>query len=156
MVSRARHLPSRQVRVIRAIWLWMWSWGSPSRLVPCSQEVTMSPAASNRLLAAVDPDAVVAGAGDPGPGLQVLQRGPVGPEQDLLKRLFASGPVGASLLVSVQAGAALVFPQGGVQHRDRLGEGNRDVVVGGGLPGRLGGFAFEFDEPFGGGVRLGR
>jgi hypothetical protein len=23
------------------------------------------------------------------------------------------------------------------------------------LPGRLGGFAFEFDEPFGGGVRLG-
>ena len=48
MVSRARHLPSRKVRVIRAIWLWMWSWGSPSRLVPCSQEVTISPAGSNR------------------------------------------------------------------------------------------------------------
>jgi hypothetical protein len=30
------------------------------------------------------------------------------------------------------------------------------VVGGGGLPGRPGGFAFEFDEPFGGGVRLGR
>ena len=30
-----------------------------------------------------------------------------------------------------------------------------DVVVGGGLPGGPGGFAFEFDEPFGGGVRLG-
>ena len=28
-------------------------------------------------------------------------------------------------------------------------------VVGGGLAGRLGGFAFELDEPFGGGVRLG-
>ena len=32
-------------------------------------------------LAAVDPGAVVAGAGDPGPGLQVLQRSPVGPVQ---------------------------------------------------------------------------
>ena len=48
MVSRARHLPSRKVRVIRAIWLCTWSWGSPSRLVPCSQDVTISPAGSNR------------------------------------------------------------------------------------------------------------
>ena len=107
-------------------------------------------------LAAVNPGAVIAGAGDPGPGLQVLQRRPVRPVQDLLERLSASGPVGRSLLVSVQAGAALVLPQGGVQHRDRLGERDGHVVVGGGLPGGLGGFAFEFDEPFGGGVRLGR
>jgi hypothetical protein len=42
-----------------------------------------------------------------------------------------------------------------VQHRDGLGERDGDVVVGGGLPGGLGGFAFELDEPFGGGVRLG-
>jgi hypothetical protein len=48
------------------------------------------------------------------------------------------------------------FPQGGVQHRDRLGERDGDVVVGGGLAGGPGGLAFEFDEPFGGGVRLGR
>ena len=47
-VSSARHFPSLKVWVMRAIWLWMWSWGSPSRLVPCSQEVTISPAASNR------------------------------------------------------------------------------------------------------------
>ena len=106
-------------------------------------------------LAAVDPGAVVAGAGDPGPGLQVLQRGPVGPVQDLLECLLPPGPVGGSLLVSGQAGAALVLPHGGVQDRDGLGERDGDVVVGGGLPGRLGGFAFELDEPFGGGVRLG-
>ena len=43
-----------------------------------------------------------------------------------------------------------------MQNRDGLGERDGDVVVGGGLPGGLGGFAFEFDEPFGGGVRLGR
>jgi hypothetical protein len=48
IVSRARHLPSRTVLVMRAIWLWMWSWGSPSRLVPWNQEVTISSAASNR------------------------------------------------------------------------------------------------------------
>ena len=105
-------------------------------------------------LAAVDPGAVVAGAGDPGPGLQVLQRGPVGPVQDLLERLLPPGPVRSGLLVAGQAGAALVLPQGGVQHRDGLGERDRDVVVGGGLAGGLGGLAFELDEPFGGGVRL--
>ena len=43
-----------------------------------------------------------------------------------------------------------------MQHRDGLGEGDGDDGVGGGLPGGLGGFAFEFDEPLGGGVRLGR
>jgi hypothetical protein len=43
-----------------------------------------------------------------------------------------------------------------VQHRDRLGERDGHVVVGGGLPGGPGGLAFEFDEPFGGGVRLSR
>ena len=43
--------------------------------------------------AVVDPGAVVAGAGDPGPGLQVLERGPVGPVQDLLERLLPPGPV---------------------------------------------------------------
>ena len=106
-------------------------------------------------LAAVDPGAVVAGAGDPGPGLQVLQRGPVGPVQHLLELLFPPGPVRGGLVVAGEAGAALVLPDRGVQHRDGLGERDRDVVVGGGLPGRLGGFAFEFDEPFGGGVRLG-
>ena len=47
LVSTARHLPSASVRDIRAIWLWMWSCGSPSRLVPCSHEVTTSPAGSN-------------------------------------------------------------------------------------------------------------
>ena len=43
-----------------------------------------------------------------------------------------------------------------MQYRDGLGERDRDVVVGGGLPGRLGGLAFELDQPFGGSVRLGR
>src|ERR1700730_21097 len=60
------------------------------------------------------------------------------------------------MLVSREAGAALVLADGGVQHRDGFGEGDGDVVVGGGLAGGPGGFAFEFDEPFGGGVRLGR
>ena len=106
-------------------------------------------------LAAVDPGAVVAGAGDPGPGLQVLQRGPVGPVQDLLELLLPPGPVRGGLLVAGQAGAALVLPERGVQDRDGLGERDGDVVVGGGLPGGLGGLAFELDEPFGGGVRLG-
>jgi len=73
-------------------------------------------------LAAVDPGAVIAGAGDPGPGLQVLQRGPVGPVQHLLERLLPTGPVRSGLLVAAHPGAALVLPQGGVQHRDRLGE----------------------------------
>ena len=106
-------------------------------------------------LAAVDAGAVVAGAGDPGPGLQVLQRGPVGPVQHLLERLLPSGPVRGRLPVAAEAGAALVLPDRGVQDRDGLGERDGDVVVGGGLPGGLGGFAFEFDEPFGGGVRFG-
>ena len=106
-------------------------------------------------LTAVDPDAVVAGSGDPGPCLQVVKSGPVGPVQDLLERLFAPGPVRGCTLVSGLAGAALVFPDRGVQDGDGLGEGDGDVVVGGGLAGGLGGLAFEFDEPFGGGVRLG-
>jgi len=105
--------------------------------------------------AAIDPGAVVAGAGDPGPGLHVLKCGPVGPVQDLLELLLLFSPVRRRLLVSGEAGAALVFPDGGVKHRDGLGERDRDIGVGGGLPGGLGGFAFEFDEPFGGGVRLG-
>jgi hypothetical protein len=42
-----------------------------------------------------------------------------------------------------------------VQHRDGLGERDGHVVVGRRLPGRLCGFASEFDEPFGGGVRFG-
>jgi hypothetical protein len=47
-------------------------------------------------LAAVDPGAVIAGAGDPGPGLQVLKRSPVGPVQDLLEPLLAP-PVRGSI-----------------------------------------------------------
>ena len=69
-------------------------------------------------------------------------------EPDGFGELDVAEPVG-------EAGATLVFPQGGVQDRDGLGEGDGDVVVGGGLPGGLGGFSFEFDEPFGGGVRFG-
>ena len=107
-------------------------------------------------LAAVDPGAVIAGAGNPGPGLQVLQRDPVGPVQDLLELLLPPGPVHGRLLVAAHPRAALVLPQRGVQHRDGLGERDGHVVVGGGLAGGPGGFAFELDEPFGGGVRLGR
>jgi hypothetical protein len=59
-------------------------------------------------------------------------------------------------LVSVQAGAALVLPDRGVQHRDGLGERDGHVVIGGRLPGRPGCLAFQLDEPFGGGIRLGR
>ena len=81
--------------------------------------------------------------------------GPVGPVQDLLERLLPPGPVRGGLLVPGQAGAALVFPDRGVQDRDRLGEGDGHVGIGGGLAGGLGGFAFEFDQPLGGGVRLG-
>jgi hypothetical protein len=88
--------------------------------------------------------------------LHVFQRGPVGPVQNLLECLLLPGPVRSGILVAAHPGAALVLPQGGVQHRDRLGERDRHVVVGGGLPGRPGGLAFELDEPFGGGVRLGR
>jgi hypothetical protein len=132
----------------------MWSWGSPSRLVPCSQEVTIGGLEPARF-AAVDPGAVVAGASDPGPGLQVLQRGSVRLVQDLLECLLPPGPVRGGLAVAGLAGAAFVLPQGGVQDRDGLGEGDGDVVVGGGLAGGLGGLAFEFDQPFGGGVRLG-
>src|SRR5690242_8697527 len=101
-------------------------------------------------LAAVGPGAVVAGAGDAGPGLQIVQRGPVGPVQHLLERLLSPGPVRGGPVVSGEAGAALVLPDGGVQDRDGLGERDGHVVIGGGLPGRLGGFAFELDEPFGG------
>jgi hypothetical protein len=105
-------------------------------------------------LAAIDPGAVVAGPGDPGPGLQIVQRGLVGPVQHLLERLLLPGPVRGGLLVAAQAGATLVLPDRGVQDRDRLGERDGDVVVSDGLPGGLGGFAFELDEPFGGGVRF--
>ena len=83
-------------------------------------------------LAAVDPGALVTGAGDPSPGLQVLQRRPVGPVQDLLERLLEPCPVHGGLLVSGRAGVALIFPERCVQHRDGLGERNRHVGVGGG------------------------
>ena len=105
--------------------------------------------------AAIDPGAVVAGAGDSGPGLKVLERGAVCPVQDLLELLLPRGPVLGGLIVSGQAGAALVLSDRGVQDRDRLGERDRDVGVGAWLAGRLGGFAFKLDDPFGGGVRLG-
>ena len=59
-------------------------------------------------LAAIDPGAVVAGAGDPGPRLQVLQSGSAGPVQDLLERLLATGPVGGGLPAASLAGASLV------------------------------------------------
>jgi hypothetical protein len=52
-------------------------------------------------LAAVDAGAVVAGAGDAGLGLQVFQRGPVGPVQRLLELLLAPGPVGGGLMVAI-------------------------------------------------------
>jgi hypothetical protein len=75
--------------------------------------------------------------------------------QDLLERLFSSGPVRGGVLVSREAGAALVFPDRGVQHRDGFGERDGDIGVSGGLPGRLGCLPLELDEPFGGGVGLG-
>jgi hypothetical protein len=106
-------------------------------------------------LAAVDAGAVVAGAGDTGPCLQVLKSSPVGAMQDLLELLLPPGPVRGGPLVSGEAGAALVLTDRGVQHRDGLGERDGDVGVGGGLAGRLGGLAFQLDEPLGGGVRLG-
>jgi hypothetical protein len=43
-----------------------------------------------------------------------------------------------------------------VQHRDRLGERDRDVGIGAGLPRRLGRFPLQLDHPLGSGVRLGR
>ena len=107
-------------------------------------------------LVPVHPDTVVAGPGKPSPGLQVLQRGPVGPVHDLLELLLPAGPVGHRRLVASQPGPARVFPDRGVQHRDRLGERDRDVGIGGGLPGRLGRFPLQLDHPLGGGVRLGR
>ncbi len=54
-----------------------------------------------RWLAAVDPGAVVAGAGDPGSRLHVVKRGPVGPVQDLLELLFSPGPVRRCALVQM-------------------------------------------------------
>jgi hypothetical protein len=48
-------LPPLKTLVIRAIWSWMWSFESPSRLVPRSQLVTISPAASNGAAPAVHP-----------------------------------------------------------------------------------------------------
>jgi hypothetical protein len=54
-------------------------------------------------LAAVDPDAVVAGAGETGPGLQVLQRSLVGLVQDLLELAFLPGPVSGGLPVPGEA-----------------------------------------------------
>ncbi len=98
---------------------------------------------------------MVAGPGDPGPGLKVLQRGAVGPVQDLLEHLLAGGPVRGGLLVPGQASAALVLPDRGVQHRDGLGERNRHVGVDRRLAGGLSGLAFQLGEPLGGGVRLG-
>ena len=103
----------------------------------------------------VHPDTVIPGPGDPGPFLQVLQRGPVGPVQDLLEPLLPSGPVGQRPAVSRQPRPARVFPDRGVQHRDRLGERDRDVGVGGGLPGRLRRLPLQLDHPLGSGMRLG-
>ena len=123
--------------------------------MPCSHEVTTSPAASNRPGSmAAGPDPVVAGPGNPGPGLQVAQGSPVGAVQHLLERLLPPGPVRGGVGVTGQAGTALVLPDRGVQHRDRLGERDRYVGIGGGLPGRLR-LALQLDQPLGSGVRLG-
>ena len=61
-------------------------------------------------LLAIDPDPVVTGPGDPGPGLGILQRGAVGSVQDRLKRLFPAGPVRCRPLVFGQACPPRVFP----------------------------------------------
>ena len=53
------------------------------------------------------------------------------------------------------AARARVFPDRGVQHRDRLGERDRDVGVGGGLAGRLSRLPLQLDHPLGGGMGLG-
>jgi len=54
-------------------------------------------------LLAVYPDTVIPGSGDPGPFLQVVQCGSVGPVQDLLERLLPPGPVHGRPLVSSEA-----------------------------------------------------
>ena len=75
--------------------------------------------------------------------------------QDLLEPLLPARPVRRRPLVAGQPRPARVFPDRGVQHRDRLGERDRHVGVGGGLAGRLRRLPLQLDQPLGRGVRLG-
>ena len=93
--------------------------------------------------------------GSPRPGLHVFQSGPVSPVQDFPELLLPPGPVIRRPLALGLPRPAGVFPDRGVQHRDRLGERDRHVGVGGGLASRPGRFALQLDQPLGGGVRLG-
>ena len=96
---------------------------------------------------AINPDTVIAGPGDPRPHLQVFQRGPVTPVQDLLELVLLPGPVRCRPLVPGQLRPAGVFPEGGMQYRDRLGERDGHVGVDRGLAGRPGRLPLQLDYP---------
>jgi len=83
----------------------------------------------------VDPPGVVAGPGQPSPGLGVGQRGPVGGLQHLLELPLPAIPPRRPLLVTGLAAPAGVLPDRGMQHRDRLGKRHRHIGIRRRLPG---------------------
>ena len=107
-------------------------------------------------LLAVHPPPVVAGPGHPGPFLHVLQARAVGGLQYLLVLVLNPGPPRRCRLIPGQAGPALVLPDRGMEHRDRLRQRHRHVGVRRRLPGRLRRLPLQLQQPLGCGVRLSR
>ena len=106
-------------------------------------------------LPAVDPGAVGSGPRVAGLALEVGEPGPDGLPDHVIDLGDQGGPILISLLVAGLAGQAGVLAEGGVEHRDGLGQRHGQVEEEGTLPGLLGGFDPQFALAVGGGVRFG-
>ena len=106
-------------------------------------------------LPAMDAGAVGAGAGVTGFALEVVEADVHGVPDHVVNLADQSGPVLIPFGVTGLAGQAGVLAEGGVEDRDRLGQGQGQVEEERALAGLLGGFDAELALAVGGGVRFG-
>ena len=106
-------------------------------------------------LPAAHPGAVGAGPGVAGFPLEVFKTDVHGLPDHVVDLSDQGGPVPVAVGVAGLAGQARVFPEGGVEDRDRLGQRNRQVEEQGALPGPADSLGPQFALALGGGVRLG-
>ena len=106
-------------------------------------------------LAAVDAGAVGAGAGVAGFPLEVFEPGVHGLPDHVVDLADQGGPVPVAVGVAGLAGQARVFPEGGVEDRDALGQRHRQVKEQRALPGPADSLGAQLAAAFGGGMRLG-
>jgi hypothetical protein len=102
----------------------------------------------------VDSRIVGAGTGVPGFALEVAEPGVDGLPDHVVDLADQGGPVLVAVVVAGLAGQAGVLTQGGMEDRDRFGQGDGQVEEQRALPGFPDGLGAELALAFGGGVRL--